>query len=295
MSQPDRIGRFVVTGRIGGGGFATVYRATDEALDSQVAIKILAPNWLDQADIRARFVAEARLLRKADSDRVVRVHDIGELPDGSPYFVMTLADRGTLGERLATGPVPWRAAVETAAEITRGLRVLHGSGVLHRDVKPSNVLYRSLATGGEQLLLGDLGLGKLLSEGSVLTMVGGTPAYMAPEQGRVGAGVSVRTDVYGVGAVLFKALTGRGPHEAEVCENVDGTYRAVPPGRLVGGLPTELDTLVRRALAPDPDQRQPSAEALLHELEQVLAAPAPPTGQAAVATHIATRIATPTL
>ncbi len=281
MSQsygpPERIGRYAVSGRVGSGGFATVLRAIDEVLQSVVAIKVLAANWAREADMRDRFIVEARLLRRADSDRVVRVHDIGDLPDGRPYFVMTFADRGTLAQRLGPTPVPWRTAVSAVAEITRGLQVLHDAGILHRDVKPSNVLFRSLPGGREQVLLGDLGLGKLLGQTSGMTMVGGTPGFMAPEQGFTGVPLGVRTDVYGAGAVLYRALTGRSPHDPEVVIYPATTHPAVPPSSLVPGIPPALDHLVLRAIAHDPQRRQPDAAALLADLDRLLTAP-PRTG-----------------
>src|SRR5207248_11752769 len=114
MTVPERIGRYRVVEQAGTGGFAAVWKAEDEVLNAPVAIKILNDNRLDSADVRERFLQEARLLRKVDSDRVVRVYDIGDLPDGRPYFVMTYADRGTLAARLSGGPMPWREAVAVA-------------------------------------------------------------------------------------------------------------------------------------------------------------------------------------
>ena len=276
MAVPERIGRFAVDGRIGGGAFASVYRAQDEALDSTVAIKVLSDNWLDSSDVRRRFLAEARLLRRAESDRIVRVHDLGELDDGRPYLVMTYADLGTLEERLDS-PLPWRGAVQVGVEIAQALEVLHASGVLHRDIKPSNILYRTLPGGREQLMLGDLGLGKLLAEASMLTLAGGTPAFMAPEQARPGAPVSVRTDLYGVGSLLYRALTGRSTHDASTLTSVADPNRppVLPPSSMVPGIPAELDRIVLRALAPDPDHRHADAAALVADLTRVLADPGP--------------------
>lgn len=299
MSQePERIGRYVVAGEAGRGGFASVLRAHDEVLQSMVAIKVLAANWAPDPAMRDRFVAEARMLRRADSDRVVRVHDIGELPDGRPYFVMTFADRGTLAQRLGTTPIPWRSTVPVAAEIVRALCVLHAAGILHRDIKPSNVLFRSAPGGRELLMLGDLGLGKLLGHTTGMTLLGGTPGFMAPEQGFAGAPVGVATDLYGVGAVLYRALTGRSPHDPDVVIYPASPHPAVAPSTLVPGVPPAMDQLVLRALAHDPRQRQPDAATLLADLERVLTAspaatpgyaptpsprPAPAAGQAGAA------------
>jgi len=243
-----------------------VWEAHDLDLDSTVAIKVLSEGWVRSADVVRRFLDEARMLRRADSDRVVRVHDVGELPDGRPYFVMTYADRGTLADRLADGPLPWPVAVRVAIGICEGLRALHKAGVLHRDLTPSNVLFRSAPDGSEQVLLGDLGLGKLLTEASGITSAGGTRGYAAPEQFQPGATLGPHTDIFAVGAVLYRMLSGRDHDESH-----RGRRGAPPAVRgFVPGTPSDLDDIVRRALAVEPAQRFPDADTLHHELCQVL-------------------------
>jgi len=230
MTAPDRFGRYRVVRRIGSGGFATVWLARDDVLDAPVAVKVLADNWAHRLDVRTRFEEEARILRRADSDRVVRVHDIGELPDGRPYFVMTFADRGTLAERLAGGPLPVAEALRYGADIARGLAVLHQVGVIHRDVNPGNVLLRSAPDGSERVLLADLGLAKAAAHGSGFTLAVGTPGYMAPEQSRPGsAPLDARADVYALGAVLHHLLTGVPPKQDEPPPPVRSLRPEVPP------------------------------------------------------------------
>ena len=128
--------------RIGAGGFATVWLYHDDELASDVAVKALADNWAQRLDIRDRFLEEARILRRADSDHVVRVYDIGEV-DGTPYFVMSYADRGSLAALLEGGqPLPIEQAVDLVEQAAAGLAVLHRQGVIHRDIKPQNLLLR---------------------------------------------------------------------------------------------------------------------------------------------------------
>src|SRR3954469_6941095 len=134
--MPAKIGRYRVERRLGSGAFATVWLAEDDVLESWVAIKVLADNWTHHPDVRARFEQEAQILRRADSERLVRVHDVGELPDGRPYQVMSYAAGGTLAERIAAGPTSVRVALRTAAAIARAATDLHDAGVLHRDLKP---------------------------------------------------------------------------------------------------------------------------------------------------------------
>ncbi|MFB9907085.1 serine/threonine-protein kinase [Allokutzneria oryzae] len=248
MSDIQSIGRYRVSGLLGTGAFASVLRGHDDVLDAPVAIKVLADNWARHLDVSERFLAEARLLRQADSDRVLRVLDIGELPDGRPYFVTVLADRGSLADRLDRGELPTEEALAILVEVAEAVCVLHAMGVVHRDLKPPNVLIQS-AGDGERVVLADLGLAKALAQGSGLTQVAGSPGYMAPEQARPGAIVDERTDVYGLGALAHRLLAG-----------------ATPGERVVAPLPGRLGRAVRRALHTDPDRRWPTARAFADEL-----------------------------
>src|SRR5690348_6787289 len=259
--MPDRIGRYRVERRLGAGAFATVWLAEDETLESWVAIKVLADNWAHQADVRARFEQEAQVLRRADSERLVRIHDYGELPDGRPYQVMTYADGGTLAERMAGGPLPVRPALRIAADIARATADLHASGVLHRDLKPSNVLFGTVR-GTERVLVADLGLAKAIAYASGFTVVAGTPGYMAPEQSRPGGGLDVRADVHAIGAMTYQMLTASTPNGA-----------ALAPSKVRAGISPAVDRIVLRAVAADRERRWPSAVALAEALDAAAAAP----------------------
>jgi eukaryotic-like serine/threonine-protein kinase len=268
VSKLDRIGRYSVRDRLGAGAFALVWLGHDDVLDEPVAIKVLAENWAHQLDLRARFVEEAKVLRRADSDRVVRVFDIGDLPDGRPYFVMTYADRGTLEERLTDGAsLPVAQALRLAEQVARGVAVVHGLGVIHRDLKPSNVLFRSTVDDDERLLIADLGLSKALAHASGFTVAAGSPGYMAPEQQIVGGGIDIRVDVYGVGAMTYRMLTGVTPQT--------GPDGLVPPSQLREGLPAGTDSVLARALDIERERRWPSARALADALAE-LAGRVPP-------------------
>ncbi len=249
---------------LGSGAFATVWLAEDNALHVYVALKVLAENWTHQLDVRARFTEEARILRRADSDRLVRVLDIGELPDGRPYLVMTYADGGTLADRLLAGPLPVETALRVAAEIARGVAVLHGLGVLHRDLKPSNVLFGRDAGGQERVLVADLGLAKALAHASGFTLAAGSPGYTAPEQAQPGGGIDVRADVYALGALTYHMLTGRAPREVSSLRAVPAAA-AEPVARastLRTEVPAEVDRILTRALEARRDRRWPTAAAL---------------------------------
>ncbi len=234
-------------GRLGAGGFALVWLAEDEHLADEVAVKVLAENLADRGDLRERFVAEARALRRVRSPHVVSVYDIGELPDGRPFFVMTHADAGSLADRLTTGPLPVADALRVGVELARGVADLHEAGILHRDLKPSNVLFRTGPTGSQTVLVADLGLARELSRGSRITLAAGTPGYVAPEQAAHGP-VDERADVYGIAATVYHALTGAEP-----------AGRPAPPSTLRADLPAGVDDVLLRGLAKRPADRWSTA------------------------------------
>ncbi|MFG1887794.1 serine/threonine-protein kinase [Micromonospora sp. NPDC049051] len=299
MTGPEQIGPYRIERLLGVGSFATVWLGYDPVLDSRVAIKVLAENWHHDLLVRERFLDEARLLRRLDDERLIRVHAAGELPDGRPYSVMAWADGGSLRDRLAAGPMPAPAALELLAEIAAGVAVLHRHGVVHRDLTPGNVLFRS-GPDGERALIADLGLAKALAAASGLTARAGTPGYMAPEQGDPLAVVDTRADVYGLGrlglrllapvagsaaiagpasgatesgsgaadsgaAAVDRAAGAAAPAFAVDGETEAGTGRGVPPGVLA---------VLRRATAHRPADRYPDAAAFRAALRDAVTAPA---------------------
>ncbi|GAA1680831.1 hypothetical protein GCM10009733_091950 [Nonomuraea maheshkhaliensis] len=252
MTAPFHAGRYRIEQLIGVGGFASVYLAHDEELRSSVAVKILADNWSRQAGVRERFLQEARLLRRADSHLLVQVFDVGELEDGRPYFVMTYADRGTLGERLTGPPLPIGEALALMGEICQAVAVLHSIGVVHRDLKPSNVLFCSRPGGGERVMVADLGIARSTDHLSGLTLPAGSPGYQAPEQLHFDGAPDARADVHGLGALTYRLLTGKVPAKPEL---------RVPPSALRPGVPEAVDVAVMSALEPDRHARYPDAAA----------------------------------
>ncbi|MER5547753.1 serine/threonine-protein kinase [Streptomyces sp. NPDC002589] len=267
MHSLERIGRYRLERPLGTGAFATVWLAHDDELQAPVAVKVLAENWAHRLDIRDRFLSEARLLRRAGSNRVVQVYDIGELPDGRPYFVMEYADGGTLADLLAGGPLPVGQALALTAEAARAAAALHEAGIVHRDIKPTNVLLHTAPDGTRRVLLADLGLAKSLAQASVLTLAAGSAGYQPPEQAEPGEGIDERADVYSLGAVGYELVTGSVPGPPG---------RVVPPGRLRPDLGEDVAGALLRALEPDRARRWPGAQAFAHELDRLAAAaPAP--------------------
>lgn len=251
------------------GAFATVWRAFDVELDLPVALKILAENWANHADVRERFLAEARLLRRIVDSRVVRVHDVG-VHEERPYFVMDFVPNGTLADRI--GPdVPASRALRLAAESARAVQVLHDAGVLHRDVKPTNLLVR-VDGDTEHVLVSDLGSAKRLAESSGYTVTTGTPAYMAPEQAR-GRSIDARADVYSLGVMTYELLSGHPPYEGSDLTAAIERPPGVRPEPLAPrrGLPRSLDRLLAGALATQPEARPASPAAFADALDDIAA------------------------
>jgi hypothetical protein len=239
--------------RIGSGAFATVWLAYDEHLDSPVAIKVLADNWTGDLHIRQRFLEEGRFLRKVESPHVVTVYDAGELADDRPYLVMAYADQGTLADRLELSALEPAQALTVIAQVGQGLTALHDRGVLHRDIKPANVLFRTVENGrGSQVvaMVGDLGLGKAMDMSSRLTMVGGTPTYVAPEQA-LGEGLDPRADQFSLAALSYYLLAGRQPYDHK---SLSAAEDPAPPPPMEIDSP-EAEAVVLKALSKDRNDR----------------------------------------
>jgi hypothetical protein len=289
MDTRTHIGPYRVIRQLGEGGFATVWLAADDMLDAPIAIKLLAERWIGREDIRAKFINEARLLRRIDDDRVVRVYAVDELVHGQPYFVMAWADRGTLYDRLAVDPMRYsvESALELAADLTECLVLIHSYGIVHRDIKPSNILFRSrpshlVGEGSppERLLLGDFGVATTPSADPRLTGPVGTPAYMAPEQAAYSDGIDARADIFAATAVLYELLSGHPAFETRTAGDVGHAVVVDPIVATRPGVPLSLQELVDRGLSMSPQDRFPSARefaaAIRRELKGV-AEPGPAT------------------
>src|SRR4051812_41600885 len=273
VSMPARLGRYAVRRRIGSGGFATVWLAYDEQLDSPVAIKVLAENWTEDGHVRQRFLEEGRYLRKVESPHVVTVYDAGSLEDDRPYLVMSYADQGTLADRLEADGLSIAQACEVVRQIGEGLHALHQRGVLHRDVKPANVLFRTVDPEHDgtlvRAMVGDLGLGKALDVSSRLTMIAGTPSYVAPEQAQ-GEHLDARADQFSLAALAFLMLSGRPAYSHSSL-----SAAAAPPAppslsTEERAFPDEVDEVVRKALSPDREDRYPDVLVFVDALRQAL-------------------------
>ena len=260
--MPVELGRFHRQRVLGTGAFATVWLYRDTSLDSLVAVKALADNWSQRADVRERFLQEARMLRRADSAHVVSIYDLGETDDGTPYFVMSYADAGTVADLLPGVPLPLTDVVDLVSQAGDGLAALHRQGVIHRDIKPQNLLLRAVHPGARsaeptlRLEVADLGVAKAQALASGLTQVVGTAAYMAPEQATPGAGLGCAADQHALAAVAYHLLTGR-PVRIGAVSSVGGHDEWVPPSAVGPELPPKGDEGLAHGAATDPDDRWP--------------------------------------
>lgn len=257
-------GRFEIQGKIGSGGMGMVYRALDRELGDPVAVKTLRPELVTEPGLIERFKSEIRLARHISSKHVVRTHDIGEC-DGVYYLTMEYVEGITVRELLDTrGRLGVAPTLAIARQLADSLIAAHEQGVVHRDIKPQNLLLDPSGV----LKVMDFGIARPAGGTSGLTETGmlvGTPAYMAPEQ-MLGENVDQRADLYAVGVVLFECLLGRLPFDAaSAVALIAKVLRESPPdpAALDPEIPRAVSDLVRRLLAKEPAERPESATELL--------------------------------
>jgi serine/threonine-protein kinase len=262
VTEPRVLGdRYEIESMLGRGGMATVYRGRDRVLDRPVAIKVLAEKYGGDQKFVTRFQREARAAAGLNHRSIVSVYDTGDT-DGEHYFVMELIQGETLADLLdRQRPLSSDHAARIAAGIAEALQAAHDQGLIHRDVKPGNVM---LTPAGDVKVM-DFGIARAASD-DTLTQTGlilGTASYLSPEQSR-GDPVDHRSDIYSLGCVAYEMLAGNPPFSANTPLSVAYKHvhdRPRPPSRTNSSVPPEMETVVMRALAKDPDDRFPSADA----------------------------------
>lgn len=265
------IGDYELLEIVGEGGAGVVYRARQVSLDRVVAVKVLRAGRFASEGELARFRAEAELAARLDHPRIVPVFEVGQL-DGAPFFSMKFVEGQSLLSRAEEFDGDYEAIAGLVAEVARAVHHGHQRGVLHRDLKPSNVLLDP----ARRPYVADFGIAKRLDAHGPRTFTGsfrGTPSYMAPEQA-AGREVTVRTDVYALGGLLYELLVDRPPARGESLAEVLREVAEVEPPRarsLRPDVPRDLETVATRCLAKDPARRYGSAEELARELERWLA------------------------
>ena len=270
----EHIERYQILEKLGEGGMATVYKARDTRLERDVAVKLIRrsafpPEMLEQ--ILKRFEREAKSLARLSHPNIVTVYDYGEY-DGAPYLVLEYCPGGDLRQRLHGKPMDWREAIRMILPVARALQAAHQAGVIHRDVKPSNIMF----TKDGEPKLSDFGIAKILESNEAATLTGtgvgvGTPGYMAPEQwtGETGP----QSDQYGLGVVLYELLTGRKPYEADTPAGVliKQTSQPLPPPRQFAEvIPPAVEAALMMSLEKDPGRRFSDMDAFIKAFEALL-------------------------
>jgi len=288
--QPGMVlrGKYEITGRLGAGGMAAVYRARHLAFGEVRAIKVVNSRLADDEEFLKRFRNEAIVARRLQHPNAVRVDDLDMTEDGRPFIVMEYVEGLNLREVIRReGPLSLRRSVRIARQVASALASAHELGIVHRDIKPDNIL---LAGAGEEetAKVLDFGIAKMKESalgdsGAIATrtgMVVGTPQYISPEQamGRRGSEIDGRADLYSLGVVLFEMVTGRLPFESDTAMGIILHHLQTPPpsAREVRpdlGIPEPLSAVLMRALEKDRDKRYPSAPAMAAALDDVMALP----------------------
>jgi hypothetical protein len=280
----ERLGRalgsqYRVVRLVGRGGFAEVYEVVDSDLQRRLAVKVLRSDLPWTAATISRFKQEARAIARLNHPNTVRIHFVSE-NEGLVYYAMPYLEGRTVADLLKTeGPLPADRALRIVEPVLEALQHAHDHGLVHRDVKPDNILIES---GTGRPLLVDFGIVKYLDGPAHLTDAGyivGTPLYMSPEQALGSQSVDARSDLYGMGAVLFQLLTGAPPFEGTDSQEIVGRHisEPVPSANLSrDGIPPWISGIVLRCLAKHPDDRFPTARALLEAIRAAKAGALPP-------------------
>ncbi len=281
LDAGTKLGRYEIRSQLGTGGMGEVYLAQDTTLDRKVALKILPPNLAEDTDRMSRFVREAKSASALNHPNIITIHEIGEI-DGLHFIATEYIEGETLKTRLKMETLTLKSTLEIAVQVVSALEAAHRAGIIHRDIKPDNIMVRH--DGIVKIL--DFGLLKLIAsdrsevdkEGEtkmqVKTQVGmimGTVAYMSPEQAR-GQEMDARTDIWSFGCVLYEMLTKQQAFQGETMADVWANILQREPGSILAhrtDTPAELERIIAKTVRKNRDERYQSARELLNDLQQL--------------------------
>jgi eukaryotic-like serine/threonine-protein kinase len=279
LAPGTRVGEYVVETKLGEGGFGAVFRATHPLIGKTAAVKVLNREFSANQEMVSRFMAEARAVNQIRHRNIIDIFAFGALPDGRQYYIMELLEGLPLDQHLSrVGRLDLASALPICRGIARALDAAHKAGIVHRDLKPENVYLVPNDDGGYSAKLLDFGIAKLLpnnktgESGHHKTRTGtqmGTPYYMSPEQCR-GIGVDHRTDIYALGVMVQRMLTGVMPFDGESVMDVMMKHITVPPPKLSSyGFPVALDEPVGRMMAKEPGERPATCSEAIEAIAKV--------------------------
>jgi serine/threonine protein kinase len=262
---PTKIGRYEIKAELGRGGMATVYRAYDPSFDREVAIKVLPREFLHDPQFHDRFQHEIKTIALLEHPAIVPVYDVGD-DNSLPYFVMRFMTGGSLADWIRKRKFSLQDTARIIERISQALSYAHKKGVIHRDLKPDNILF----DGNGDAFISDFGVAKFAEAASTLTGSGiiGTPAYMSPEQAQ-GEHVDSRSDIYGLGVIIYQMLSGRQPYNADTPMGVVVKHITEPVPEILNhipSLPDGVDVVIKTAMAKNKDKRYSTATDLAHAL-----------------------------
>ncbi len=266
--ETQKFGRYEIKAEIGRGGMATVYHAYDPRFEREVALKVLPREMLHDLQFRTRFDREAKTIAMLEHPAIVPVYDFGE-EDGQPYFVMRYMTGGSLSDRMKNGPMALQEVTRILAHIAPALDDAHTKGIIHRDLKPGNILFDQF----NEPYISDFGIAKLSDTQTNVTgsAIVGTPAYMSPEQAQ-GEGIDGRSDIYGLGVILFELLTGQQPYHGDTPMSVVVKHITDPVPHILDikpDLPPDIEFIIEKAMAKDRNERFQNVRSLADALNKV--------------------------
>ncbi len=266
--EPQKFGRYEIKAEIGRGGMATVFHAFDPRFEREVALKVLPRAMLHDPQFRTRFEREAKTIAMLEHPAIVPVYDFGE-EDGQPYFVMRYMTGGSLTDRIRKGPMSIQEVAKLFERLAPALDEAHTRGIIHRDLKPGNILFDQYG----DPYVSDFGIAKIAATPSNVTgsAIVGTPAYMSPEQAQ-GEGIDGRSDIYGLGVIIFELLTGTQPYHGDTPMSVVVKHITDPVPHILDvkpDLPPAIEAVIEKAMAKNRDERFPTVKALSDSLNAI--------------------------
>jgi len=273
----EKIGRYIIKSELGRGGMATVYHAYDPNFERNVAIKVLPAAFLHDPQFRVRFEREAKMIALLEHPAIVPVYDFGE-QESQPYIVMRFMAGGSLADRIAHGAIPFDETSRIIARLAPALDVAHARGIVHRDIKPGNVLFDQYGNA----FLSDFGIARL-TQAAATTITGesivGTPAYMSPEQVQGNKTIDGRSDIYAMGVLIYQMLTGQTPYQADTPAKVMLMHILEPVPTILdkrADLPPGCEEIIACAMAKEPTDRFSTTAELASTMETLVRSPQMP-------------------